>query len=267
MVTENLSTLKIHRLTQAQYDREKSAGRLDENALYLTPDEQEEVRKDNLTLGVASDGLIYIFVDGQPVGAGISQGTGGDLFGYVDENNTIVLNGNLTDGTYNVKYLMEDGGTVDIGNLALSTAPTYTNLFDPSKATINKRVNSSYALTDATGHITSAFIDVSGKNFTSSTKIYVKGATFDNNSSGSSWAKLMTYMTQPSSGYSGAYSSINGNAMTQVDEGNGVVSISGLSANFASGVNYMVLVLKVSDTTLTTADIQNIVVTIDEPIS
>lgn len=39
MITENLSTLKIHKLTQAQYDRELEAGRVDENALYLTPEE------------------------------------------------------------------------------------------------------------------------------------------------------------------------------------------------------------------------------------
>ena len=38
--TENLSTLKIHKLTQAQYNREREAGRLDGNALYLTPDEE-----------------------------------------------------------------------------------------------------------------------------------------------------------------------------------------------------------------------------------
>lgn len=39
MITENVSTLKIHRLTQEQYDRELAAGRLDANAIYLTPDE------------------------------------------------------------------------------------------------------------------------------------------------------------------------------------------------------------------------------------
>ena len=39
MVTENLSTLKIHKLTQEQYERERDAGRLDETALYLTPDQ------------------------------------------------------------------------------------------------------------------------------------------------------------------------------------------------------------------------------------
>ena len=40
MITENLSTLKIHKLTQAQYDRELSSGNIDTNALYLTPDEE-----------------------------------------------------------------------------------------------------------------------------------------------------------------------------------------------------------------------------------
>lgn len=45
MITENLSTLKIHKLTQAQYDRELAAGRIDENALYLTPDEEIDLSK------------------------------------------------------------------------------------------------------------------------------------------------------------------------------------------------------------------------------
>lgn len=43
MTTENLSTLKIHKLTQEQYDRELAAGRIDENAIYLTPDEDYNI--------------------------------------------------------------------------------------------------------------------------------------------------------------------------------------------------------------------------------
>ena len=39
MITENLSTLKIHKLTKEQYERELAAGRIDKNALYITPDE------------------------------------------------------------------------------------------------------------------------------------------------------------------------------------------------------------------------------------
>lgn len=40
MQTENISTLQIHKLSQAQYDRELAAGNLDDNAIYLTPDEE-----------------------------------------------------------------------------------------------------------------------------------------------------------------------------------------------------------------------------------
>lgn len=43
MITENLSTLKIHKLTKAQYERELDAGRIDENAIYLTPDETTDL--------------------------------------------------------------------------------------------------------------------------------------------------------------------------------------------------------------------------------
>ena len=39
MKNEFLTTLKIHKLSQEQYDRELSAGNLDETALYLTPEE------------------------------------------------------------------------------------------------------------------------------------------------------------------------------------------------------------------------------------
>lgn len=38
METTNLSTLKIHKLSQAQYERELAAGNIDENAIYLTPE-------------------------------------------------------------------------------------------------------------------------------------------------------------------------------------------------------------------------------------
>ena len=43
MITENLSTLKIHSLTKEQYERELAAGRIDENALYLTPYEETDL--------------------------------------------------------------------------------------------------------------------------------------------------------------------------------------------------------------------------------
>lgn len=38
MKTENISTLKINKLTQTQYDREVENGNIEENALYLVPE-------------------------------------------------------------------------------------------------------------------------------------------------------------------------------------------------------------------------------------
>lgn len=40
MKTDTLSTLNIHKLTKAQYERELEAGNIDPNSLYLTPDEE-----------------------------------------------------------------------------------------------------------------------------------------------------------------------------------------------------------------------------------
>ena len=53
-----MTTLKIHKLTQAQYERELAAGRIDENALYLTPDEEIDLSRVKLT--VNSDGVLMV---------------------------------------------------------------------------------------------------------------------------------------------------------------------------------------------------------------
>ena len=54
MITNNISTLKIHKLTQDQYDRELEAGRIDENALYLTPDAGHNHTAAEITSGTLS---------------------------------------------------------------------------------------------------------------------------------------------------------------------------------------------------------------------
>ena len=87
------------------------------------------VDKRNITLGLHTDGLIYLFIDDAPVGNGIalpSGGVNGDVVGNVDSANNIVLMGNLADGTYTVKYEMEDGSTIDIGNLVLNDTVYYS---------------------------------------------------------------------------------------------------------------------------------------------
>ena len=63
----------------------------------------EKVDNTDISLGIASDGLVYIFINGQPVGSGIARGSGHDVFGYVDENKVIVLSGDIANGNYTVK--------------------------------------------------------------------------------------------------------------------------------------------------------------------
>lgn len=68
MITENLSTLKIHKLTQEQYYRELTAGNIDETALYLTPEEDDNIKPttisqaDYTALGttVNTNGIFYL---------------------------------------------------------------------------------------------------------------------------------------------------------------------------------------------------------------
>lgn len=59
--------------------------------------------------------------------AQVIESLGGEpIFGYVDEDNNIIVQGNLAEGTYTVKYEMADGSTVSIGNLVLDTNVYYS---------------------------------------------------------------------------------------------------------------------------------------------
>ena len=57
MITENLSTLKIHKLSQEQYDRELEAGRIDKNALYLT---HEDTGTDEIYVKLKESTTAYV---------------------------------------------------------------------------------------------------------------------------------------------------------------------------------------------------------------
>ena len=115
----------------------------------------EKVDKSGLTLGVHNDGLVYLFVNGSPQGNGLeikADVIEGDVFGYVDENNNIVLNGNLADGTYSIKYEM-NGETIDIGNLVLDS-----NVYYSITNTLTNCTNSNSATQAAKGENYSATI-------------------------------------------------------------------------------------------------------------
>ena len=119
------------------------------------------ISKDGISLGIASDGLIYIFVDGTPVGTGIPQGQTADVYGYVDENNAIVLNGNLDNGIYTFKYEMDDGSLVNIGSLEINEEKPYINWIKEVGYVAGKRMSMTSGVEkDATDSYLTGFIPV-----------------------------------------------------------------------------------------------------------
>lgn len=72
MITENLSTLKIHKLTDEQYEREFEAGRIDENAIYITPSMAEGGTNIPITSTPEEDIEIWIDPDVDAIGAAVN---------------------------------------------------------------------------------------------------------------------------------------------------------------------------------------------------
>lgn len=106
MITENLSTLKIHKLTQEQYDRELAAGRIDANALYLTPD---EIYVQNEEPSDVAEGALWVDMDEESGTSGdsafsptasVEQTDNGAVITITDKNGTTtatVVNGDKGD--------------------------------------------------------------------------------------------------------------------------------------------------------------------------
>lgn len=64
-------------------------------------------------LAVGTDGNLVLV----PMPEG---GASGDVIGTLDESNNILLTGDLADGTYTIKYEMDDGSVVNVGSLVVS---------------------------------------------------------------------------------------------------------------------------------------------------
>lgn len=122
-----------------------------------------------LTLGIHTDGMLYIFSDNQPVGRGVQLGSSdAPILGYVDSENNVVLSGNLYNGNYTIKYETEDGTLIDIGSLTLEeleSPPTVepgeeTNYFDIKTALLNHRLGSSGSPSAFNGMLVTDYIPV-----------------------------------------------------------------------------------------------------------
>ncbi len=91
MKTEkNLSTLKIHKLTQEQYDREKAAGTLDPEAIYLTPDDSDSIIADiNEALTAAQQAIADLQANYTALQADVKLLT--DIISYNKTTNTVTF--------------------------------------------------------------------------------------------------------------------------------------------------------------------------------
>ena len=81
MITENLSTLKIHRLTNEQYNREFDAGRIDPNAVYFTTNKKNDIYVQDSAPENAKDGSLWVDLGASGSLGGIlndSSGASGD---------------------------------------------------------------------------------------------------------------------------------------------------------------------------------------------
>lgn len=124
MIIENLTTLKINQLTQAQYEAALAAGTINENELYATPDDNE---LDTTTFLRVSD--VGSAVDTNPINADTLGGKSASEFlttaDKTELNNTINTKAPLASPTFtgtakatgNTNYT-----TAQLRNITISTA-------------------------------------------------------------------------------------------------------------------------------------------------
>lgn len=124
MIIENLTTLKINQLTQAQYEAALAAGTVNENELYATPDDNE---LDTTTFLRVSD--VGSAVDTNPINADRLGGKSASEFlttaDKTELNNTINTKAPLASPTFtgtakatgNTNYT-----TAQLRNITISTS-------------------------------------------------------------------------------------------------------------------------------------------------
>ena len=124
MNIENLTTLKINQLTQAQYDAALAAGTINENELYATPDDNE---LDTTTFLRVSD--VGSAVDTNPINADTLGGKSASEFlttaDKTELNNSISTKAPLASPTFTGTAKVAastDYTTAKLRNVILSTA-------------------------------------------------------------------------------------------------------------------------------------------------
>lgn len=224
------------------------------------------------TLGVHTDGLMYVFIDGEPVGVGVQQSVqSGDVLGNVDANKVITLTGDLPSGEYVLKYEMADGSLVTIGTLDTSENTTsYTNQIPIS---INadgtpyvgtngeKGYKTGYRLSLSSGTETAdagtectGFIPATRKSV-----LRIKNIPWEGDSTRGVVAYNANFekITERGQTLNAVFNSVNG----AVDEGNGVIKSPQLDY-FTAFIDDSIAYIRICSTDIN----ENSILTVDEPI-
>lgn len=185
-------------------------------ALGYTPADQSEVErqgeekvdKDGITLDKHTDGLIYVFVDGSPVGNGMEvtgEVVAGDVVGYLDEDNNILLSGALADGIYTLKYENEDGTYTDIGDLVVGAIPepepVKTNFFVESEGFYGRLSSTGANRTDAFSTFVTNYIAVQKGDIVEVAGCAIKICLSENDYNNASFAYMTGYNSSKANVY------------------------------------------------------------------
>ena len=131
MLTENLSTLKINRLTQEQYDAALTSGSINANELYLTPDDNELYT--SAFLRVTDVGSA---VDINPINADTLQGKNASYFATA--SNVSSVNNSLNKINSDISTINSSLNTIDSD---ISTINGSLNTINSNISTINNSLS------------------------------------------------------------------------------------------------------------------------------
>lgn len=101
------------------------------NDYVLTEEDKQEIAQNATSVCVAKNQgasnvgkILAVGTDGNITLVDMPEGgASGDVVGVLDEANNILLSGNLADGTYTLKYEMEDGSYTTVGTLEVGAIP------------------------------------------------------------------------------------------------------------------------------------------------
>ena len=198
---------------------------------------------------------------------------GQPVSGYVDADKNIVISTDLADGAYTIKYENADGTYTEIGTFNVGEIPpAYTNLFDPASATLNQRwSNSSFAYKAENGIVVSDYIPITiPADAGNPSVLRWRGGSMTGNAGLIYYNASKGVLNASDASTNGAGLNSSNSSFTTDENGDGMVYLGfkngSLQSNWQTGAAYIRLSLYVGGSALTMDDIQDIIITIDEPI-